>query len=82
MSDIKAFPAIRTSADGQLDEFFAENAFIHIERMGDASWWIGIDLPDGQHWMINFGTVNRRAKVVFTIEKDSVEDPQFFRAAN
>lgn len=32
--------------DGELDEVFIKNAFVHIERMNDRGYWIGIYPPD------------------------------------
>lgn len=43
------------------DEFIAHNATIHLEAMGNASWWIGVEI-DGRMWHINIGAHNDRVK--------------------
>jgi hypothetical protein len=48
--------------DGELDEVIAYNATVHIERMDNVAWWIGITLPDGTGVHVNLGAVNQRAK--------------------
>lgn len=40
---------------GEFDEFFAEDAKIHVERMNARAIWIGIDLPDGGAVHMNTG---------------------------
>lgn len=55
----------------EFDEFVAHNATVHFEAMGQASWWIGVDLPDGRHFAINCGAVNPRAKGYAICEEDS-----------
>jgi len=51
----------------ELDEVVARDAFVHIEKMDDGRWWIGIDVDD-RHYAINLGVVNRRAKTYAFIE--------------
>lgn len=46
----------------EFDEFIAENCRVHFEVMGQASWWMQVDLPDGRSWHINVGAMNQRVK--------------------
>ncbi len=50
-----ADPIIRHTEAGELDEFIAKGADVHVEAMSSAHWWIGVTLPDGRRWMINVG---------------------------
>jgi len=52
------------------DEFIAHNARIHIEAMGDAQWWIGVEV-DGRMWHINIGAKSPRAKGYAICEEDA-----------
>ena len=37
-----------------LDEVIARNVkLVHLERMGDNAYWLGIDLADGRHLRVN-----------------------------
>lgn len=72
------FIHVRPDGNGEFDELWATNADIHIERMNATGWWMGIDLPNGDKWMLNFGAVNQRAKFFFNVEKDSLSDEQCF----
>jgi len=42
--------------------------FVHIERMDTTSFWIGINLPDGQTMHVRTGV--QRGVWFFTIEED------------
>jgi hypothetical protein len=54
---------IRLDDDGSLDEVVAfAPELVHLERMTETGWWLGIDMPDGTHIAVNFGAVNRRAR--------------------
>jgi len=59
-----------TEIDGQLNEFVARNVNVHFEDMGDGDWWIGVDFDNGDHWALNFGTINPRAKTYARAEKN------------
>jgi hypothetical protein len=50
-------PRIRFELDrsGELDEVFFRNSDVHIERMADKAFWIGIDMQDGTHFAVNTG---------------------------
>lgn len=49
--------------DGLLDEIVAHDVkFFHFEMMGEAQFWMGIELSNGEYWHVNFGAVNVRAK--------------------
>ena len=49
--------------DGDLDEIVARNVkCIHFEMMGDAQFWMGLELANGEYWHINGGAINERAK--------------------
>ncbi|WIC40285.1 hypothetical protein SEA_HOLLIDAY_91 [Gordonia phage Holliday] len=68
MSDEKR---IDTRSDGTefrwygdvLDEIVAHNVkCIHFEQMGDAQFWMSLELANGEHWHVNFGANNPRVK--------------------
>ena len=43
--------------DGELDEFVADDvASIHLERMDDGHWWLGVTHQDGAETHINLST--------------------------
>lgn len=52
---------IRNNSLGKLDEFFADNADIHLEQMNDGHWWMGVTMPDGAMWHLNFSTKRNTA---------------------
>ncbi len=61
--------------DGELDEVFIPNAFVHIERMDDTAFWIGIEgagLP-----MLHLNTGVHRGVWFFNIEEDKAEAGRF-----
>lgn len=60
------------SGAGEFDELFAENATIHIERMDERAFWIGINLPNGEQVMVNTGIASRTW--FFNVEEDAVGD--------
>lgn len=46
-----------------LDEIIAHGVqYLHLEAMGDAQWWIGLTLANGEYWHINLGARSERAK--------------------
>lgn len=53
---------------GEFDELFIRGADIHIERMNETGFWIGIDLPDGEQIMINTGV--HQGVWYFNVEED------------
>ena len=61
---------IKYDETGTLDEFVFDNANIHFERMDEAAWWMGIDLPDGTRYLVNCGALNPKAKGYVNIEPD------------
>jgi cytochrome P450 len=71
-SDDWAGYEIRTDDDGTLDEVVASRPeLVHLERMAETDWSLGINMPDGTRIAVNFGAVNRRAKTYAIAE---VED--------
>jgi len=69
---------VRLDQNGQLDELLCDGANIHLERMGDTSWWMGIALPNGRYISVNFGAVNKRAKFYLNIQEDG-DDGAFYQ---
>jgi len=66
-------PIIRyadTPTGPEFDEFIAHNARIHLEAMGDAQWWIGIEVG-GRMWHINIGAKSPQAKGYAICEEDA-----------
>lgn len=59
---------------GEFDEVWVKNAFVHIERMDDKAFWIGIDPPKASglpRIMLNTGVVN--GQWYFNLEEDSLD---------
>ena len=48
---------------GELDEVFATGK-IHVERMAEGAWWIGITTEDGTELHVNFTAKNQRRTTV------------------
>ncbi|MFD6517337.1 hypothetical protein [Rhodococcus sp. NPDC060176] len=65
---IASNPEIR-EVNGEIDEFLANNASIHLEAMSNNTWWIGVDVPGVGSWHINLGAVNPAAKAYITVEE-------------
>lgn len=57
--------------DGQLDELFC-HADIHLERMDDNQWWMGINLPEGRSLRLTFGGISKRSKVKVLLMEDTL----------
>lgn len=74
---VKKHHNIKIASDGELDEIFASGG-IHIERMSDSSFWIGIypdrkkGLPD---LMINTGV--HGGVWYFNVEEDVIDGRSF-----
>jgi hypothetical protein len=61
---------IRNDNAGKLDEFFARrSSLLHVERMNDGHWWMGVDMPDGSMWHLNF-TTKRNTLISCFAERD------------
>lgn len=57
---------IRPDDKGAIDEIVARNSrVLHIERLSDDGWFLGIDASDGSYWQFWFGSKNRKAHVEF-----------------
>jgi hypothetical protein len=57
-----------------LDEVIAHNIrLVHLERMGDNAYWLGIDLEDGRHLRVNFWT-GKRALLKVNAEIEGPDD--------
>jgi len=54
---------VRPDDDGGIDEIVAKNAGIHIERMSNHGWYIGIEASDGSTWQFWLGAKNMRSTV-------------------
>lgn len=69
--------------NGEFDEVFVDNAFVHVERMNTRAWWIGITPPKKSglpRLMINTGIHD--GEWYFNIEEDSLHpDAKFCRIA-
>lgn len=50
------FADIRYDDDGELDELVCNNASIHIERINDGIWWMGIESPEGELYHLFFSS--------------------------
>lgn len=55
--------------EGQIDEVTASGT-LHLERMNENQWWIGLDMPDGRRLNFRFGANNKRASFTMLVEED------------
>ena len=65
--------------EGELDELFVYGAFVHIERMDDSSFWIGIYPPKSSGLpdiMLNTGV--HKGTWYFNVRENCGDDPQDF----
>lgn len=61
-----------------LDEVVARDATVHLEQMDDDSWWLGVDLLDGQRLMISLARRKRKVHATVEVEPPS-ERPEWQR---
>jgi len=47
----------------EIDEVVAQNCGLHIERMSEHGWFIGIEGADGSYWQFWLGAKNMRSHV-------------------
>ena len=59
----------------EFDEVFIKNAHVHIERMHETCYWIGISTKDFPDLMINTGV--EKGMWFFNIEEDSLKGKSF-----
>lgn len=63
---------------GEFDEVFIRNAFVHIERMNETGFWIGIDPPKDSglpRIMVNTGVY--KGEWYFNLQEDSTGGKHF-----
>ena len=56
--------------EGEFDEVFLSKASVHVERMNETGYWIGIDAPGFPSLMVNTGVY--RGVWFFNIEEDEI----------
>jgi len=62
-------PDIRLTDDGTLDDLvFTHASHVHLERMDTGHWWMGILLPDGRQFTLQFTS---RAPIAALIEQEN-----------
>ncbi len=57
------------SPDGEFDELFLRDCSVHIERMNETGFWIGIDFAGGR---VTVNTGVYRGEWFFNVEEDTV----------
>lgn len=67
--------------DGELDEIVVRDCDLHLERMEDNSWWMGITLADGKQTMLMVNIGAKRAKVDAWVELDESDEPAWWKTA-
>lgn len=60
----------RMDHQGEFDELFLTNAYVHIERMGTRAFWIGIETPDGKRFCVNTGVY--KDQWFFNVQEDQL----------
>lgn len=58
---------------GDIDEIVMSGVDLHIEQMGDRTWWIGIQAPDGKRWAGNFHATSRGVMTFSEQEDEGIE---------
>lgn len=69
---------IRCDEDDVFDEVVASNpASVHLERMDNCAWWLGITFDDGTEIHVNIGARNQHAKsyATYWVEDGDPEGP-------
>jgi hypothetical protein len=51
--------------DGSIDEVIVRAGNVHIERMSNHGWFMGVDASDGSYWQFWFGSKDGRHRVEF-----------------
>jgi hypothetical protein len=64
--------------DGSIDEIVIRSGNVHIERMSNSGWFMGVEASDGSYWQFWFGAKDGRHRVEFrhTEMMPSVPKPQ------
>lgn len=65
----------KLDSEGEFDEVFISNASVHIERMNDTGFWIGIEGKGLPLLMVNTGV--HRGKWFFNLEEDAIDGRSF-----
>lgn len=61
-----SFPVeIREKPIGSIDEIVIHGCNVHIERMSNDGWFMGVEAPDGDYWRFWFGSKNQKSHVEF-----------------
>jgi hypothetical protein len=50
---------------GSIDEILIHGGSVHIERMSNSVWFMGVDAADGSYWQFWFGAKDGRHRVEF-----------------
>ncbi len=48
-----------------IDEIIIRGGNVHIERMSNSGWFMGVEASDGSYWQFWFGAKNGRHRVEF-----------------
>lgn len=67
----------RLDHNGEFDEMWIKNAFVHIERMNDTGFWIGIEAPGMPHISVNTGV--HSGEWFFSVSEEKSGGGKFFR---
>jgi hypothetical protein len=63
--------------DGSIDEVIIRAGNVHIERMSNSGWFMGVEASDGTYWQFWFGAKDGRHRVEFRhTEMMPAENPQ------
>jgi hypothetical protein len=74
---------VRPDSDGGIDEIVIRSAgCVHIERMTNNGWFMGVDAGDGSYWQFWFGAKNRKSHVEFRHTEHSTADQETARRLN
>lgn len=49
----------------EIDEIVIRGGNVHIERMSNDGWFMGVEAADGTYWQFWFGAKNRKSHVEF-----------------
>lgn len=59
------------NAPNSFDDLWVKDCDVHVEKLSDCNWWVGIYKPDGTRVSIDLTTVFQKIKV--RVEEDTVQ---------
>ena len=67
---------IRPDDKGAIDEIVAKSCDVHVERMSDSGWFMGLTAANGDYHQFWFGAANVKTKVEFRRTETTPAEPK------